>query len=705
MAAYQPDVAANGYPSDEQFRQFIGKRHSRGRIWLLLFMAATLVGIVALMALLITVANDAFGYVAIQSKVSGSTLVSNHYKQKMLSMPSTIASEDDQELADGIAPREMAIGFFGSGVYQQNSDGLGLLAVDGVLPDEETVAEGRYPLARPLFIYSGHEIMQQRPEVAAFTGYYLDHLDEAVGPAGYFPASSEAIEKAREAWARSSAMASPASPSTLGGSVRIAGSSTVAPITLAIAESFRRDGFAGEIIVVGGGTDAGIRALCLDRVADVADASRSLTEVETAACAGNDRVPVEMQVGADGLAVVTSQKNEWLSGLSSEQLKTAFTQAIQWNEVDPSFPAKRIFRFIPGQDSGTLDFFVASVWGSLEQQSVGSLAEILAANISAGRLRALEAAKPFAQRSQQEVLDLVEAEVVQPKIVKSWSLLESVLHRGEIAAEVAQMPNTRLEFKSWINASFLTSTQSADPAKAGIRTAILGSLWITLLAMLVAVPVGVGAAIYLEEFAGRGRIDQLIETNINNLAGVPSIIYGMLGLAVFVRTLSILTSGGLFGFGDATTSNGRTILSGALTLALLVLPLLIINAREAIRAVPRSIREASMGLGATKWQTARYHVLPSALPGILTGTILAMGRVLGETAPLIVVGVSTYIVVDPKTPFDKFTTLPAQIYQWTSRPQAEFQHLAAAAILVLLVLLLALNAAAIVMRNKFSVRY
>ena len=266
------------------------------------------------------------------------------------------------------------------------------------------------------------------------------------------------------------------------------------------------------------------------------------------------------------------------------------------------------------------------------------------------------------------------------------------------------MPNAELKFHSWVNYNFLVSTQSSQPEKAGIRVAILGSIWITLLAMLIAVPIGIGAAIYLEEFSGNSRLDQIIETNINNLAGVPSIIYGMLGLAVFVRVLSELTSGGLFGFGDPATSNGRTILSGALTLALLVLPLLIINAREAIRAVPRSLRDASLALGATQLQTVWAHVLPGAIPGILTGTILSLGRVLGETAPLIVVGVSTYIVVNPKSPFDKFTTLPAQIYQWTSRPQPEFQHLAAAAILVLLVLLLALNASAILLRNRYSKR-
>jgi len=179
----------------------------------------------------------------------------------------------------------------------------------------------------------------------------------------------------------------------------------------------------------------------------------------------------------------------------------------------------------------------------------------------------------------------------------------------------------------------------------------------------------------------------------------------MLGLAVFVRVLESLTSGRLFGVVDPTTANGRTVLSAGLTIGLLILPLIIINAREAIRAVPHALREAGYGLGATKWQTISAHVLPNAVPGILTGVILAISRALGETAPLVVVGASTFIVVDPNGPFAKFTTLPIQIYQWTARPQAEFQHLAARAIVVLLMLLLAMNATAILLRNKYARSY
>jgi phosphate transport system permease protein len=216
-------------------------------------------------------------------------------------------------------------------------------------------------------------------------------------------------------------------------------------------------------------------------------------------------------------------------------------------------------------------------------------------------------------------------------------------------------------------------------------------------------PVGVGAAIYLEEYAADTWFNRLIQTNISNLAGVPSIIYGMLGLAIFVRMMESLTSGRLFGLvSDPTTANGRTIISAGLTLGLLILPLIILNAQEAIRTVPRSLRQASYGIGATQWQTVWHHVLPYAIPGILTGTILAVSRAIGETAPLVVIGASTFIVQDPSGPFSKFTTLPIQIYQWTARPQAEFRNLAAAAILVLLVLLLTLNATAVFLRNRYS---
>jgi len=220
-----------------------------------------------------------------------------------------------------------------------------------------------------------------------------------------------------------------------------------------------------------------------------------------------------------------------------------------------------------------------------------------------------------------------------------------------------------------------------------------------LITIVIAFPIGIAAAIYLEEYADPSRrINRIIQTNIDNLSGVPSIVYGILGLAIFVRFLEPLTSGAMFGIQGG---NGRTILSAGLTLALLILPMLIINGQEAIRAVPNSLRLASYGVGATKWQTVWFHVLPQAMPGILTGTILSISRAIGETAPLILVGASTFISSDPEGVFSKFTALPIQIYNWTMRPQAEFRNIAAAAILVLLAALLTLNATAILLRNYF----
>ena len=341
----------------------------------------------------------------------------------------------------------------------------------------------------------------------------------------------------------------------------------------------------------------------------------------------------------------------------------------------------------------------------LEQLDKNDLILVLQDNISAGLMRQLEREIPLADRSKEDVRALLDEYVIEPTVVQSWTLFTSLFNKAQIRTEITEEhPDAELKFISWLDGSFITRPQNNKPDLAGVRTAILGSLWTIGITILVAFPLGVGAAIYLEEYANRNWINQVIRTNINNLAGVPSIIYGILGLAIFVRAMAPLTSGAIFGVGDPTTANGRTILSAGLTLAILVLPLIIINGREAIRAVPNSLRQASYGLGATKWQTVWHHVLPNAIPGILTGTILAISRAIGETAPLVVVGASTFIDYDPTSPFSKFTTLPIQIYQWVSRPQAEFRNIAAAAIIVLLALLLSLNAIAILLRNRYSRR-
>jgi phosphate transport system permease protein len=336
----------------------------------------------------------------------------------------------------------------------------------------------------------------------------------------------------------------------------------------------------------------------------------------------------------------------------------------------------------------------------LDDLSAPELVEVLRTNISANRLRALEFEQPLDERGRAELYGLVMERIVDPTVVESYTLIETILDRKKIMSAAAEeYPTAEVVFRSWLNQSFLEGGSSRKAELAGVRIALKGSLILILITISFAFPIGVSAAIYLEEYAdGRNRINRIIQTNIDNLAGVPSIIYGILGLAIFVRTMAPVTSGSVFG---VEGESGRTLLSAGLTMALLILPIIIINAQEAIRAVPNSLRQASYGLGATKWETIWNHVLPYALPGILTGTILAVSRAIGETAPLIVVGASTMITSDPNGPFSSFTALPIQIYNWTSRPQEQFRNIAAAAIIVLMISLLSLNATAILLRNRF----
>ncbi|MFP4151884.1 MAG: phosphate ABC transporter permease PstA [Alkalispirochaeta sp.] len=341
--------------------------------------------------------------------------------------------------------------------------------------------------------------------------------------------------------------------------------------------------------------------------------------------------------------------------------------------------------------------------GNLEELSREELIALLEEHLSAGLIRRFNHEGPLEERSVFDLAVLVQERIVNPTIIEAWSLRDSLFNQEMIRAEHKEFPGSTLQFRSWLSLEFLFAPQNPRPQFAGIRTAFLGSLWMIVIVIAVSFPIGVAAAIYLEEYAREDKwYNRIIEVNIYNLAGVPSIIYGLLGLAVFVRVLEPITSGALFGAVDPTTANGRTILSAGLTLALLILPIIIINSREAIRAVPGSLRDSSYGLGATKWQTIWHHVLPASFDRILTGTILAVSRAIGETAPLVVVGASTFITVDPTSFFSKFTTLPIQIYQWSARPQAEFRNIAAAAIIVLLVLMLSMNAVAIIMRNRIS---
>ncbi|MCG8367772.1 MAG: phosphate ABC transporter permease PstA [Pseudanabaenales cyanobacterium] len=236
---------------------------------------------------------------------------------------------------------------------------------------------------------------------------------------------------------------------------------------------------------------------------------------------------------------------------------------------------------------------------------------------------------------------------------------------------------------------FLTSFTSRKPERAGVIAALAGTLWIMVVVAAVSFPVGVGAGVYLEEFSSDNWFTRLIEINISNLAGVPSIIYGLLGLAAFVRLMQPITG-------------GRSILSGGLTLSLLILPIIIVSTREALRSVPDSIRLAGFALGANRWQVVWTHVLPMAIPGILTGLILALSRAIGETAPLIAIGAAAFVRSVPEGLQSPFTVLPIQIYNWVGRPQQGFHDIAASGIIVLMIVLLAMNATAIYLRNRFQ---
>lgn len=240
----------------------------------------------------------------------------------------------------------------------------------------------------------------------------------------------------------------------------------------------------------------------------------------------------------------------------------------------------------------------------------------------------------------------------------------------------------------WLSPRFVTSMASRFPQQAGILPSLVSSLWLIGLTTLFAVPIGVGAAVYLEEYAAASRWRSIVQINIANLAGVPSIVYGILGLGLFVRAMAL----------------ERSILAGALTLTLVVLPIVILASQESLRAVPDSIRRASYALGASRWQTTWHQVLPAATPGIMTGVILAISRALGEAAPIVALGAAVFLTYVPISPMDGFSALPVTIFDWTSRPQAEFHHIAAAAIVVLLTMLVLLNATAVYVRYHYGKR-
>ena len=728
----------NLYPSGKGLKSQIGGRHRTGSIWRTLFLLATVIAVVVLIVLLLNIINQSFGLTAVQEEVPEQILVQQYFTEQILSAGNVEYSEDDQKLANNIGSVANSTGFFGYAFYANNTDKLKALPVEGVAPTAETANSGEYPLTRPLFIYTTSEILATKPQVAAFVSYYLEDVDDFVEAVGYFPAEREAIDAAKltVAGVLGASQLSSLNPADYSGRIQVTGSSTVHPVTSVVAEAFKADGFSDSIDVGSVGTSGGFNAFCVEAIPDLdmVNASRPVNPIEFEACRENGRDLLEIRIGTDALAVVANKDMEFVDNVTREELQQMFVGTTNWSEVNLSWPDEAISRFVPGQFSGTMDFFIDEVYDvKLQDLPKEALITILQANISTNTGRRLEREQPFFEdgltfedpelwaelcsgdsppagctaqpRSQQNIYMLVQDRVVVPTVLEAWFLIDSILNRSEIFLEAAQKyPNAIVEYRSWLSSDFITSPQSSKPELAGVRTAFLGTLWVITITMIVAFPLGVGAAIYLEEYADQSKwYNRIIQTNINNLAGVPSIIYGMLGLAVFVRALEPITSGAVFGAVEAgSTANGRTVLAAGLTLALLILPIIIISAQEAIRAVPNSLRNASFGLGGTRWQTIWYHVLPNALPGILTGTILSMSRAIGETAPLVVIGASTFITADPTGPFSKFTVLPIQIFQWTTRPQSVFRNIAAAAIIVLLILLLLLNATAVYIRNRQS---
>lgn len=275
---------------------------------------------------------------------------------------------------------------------------------------------------------------------------------------------------------------------------------------------------------------------------------------------------------------------------------------------------------------------------------------------------------------------------LKDKLFKIWGIFCTLLGIVLLAIFIGSILVDGLHRIDW---DFITNLPSRKADRAGIYTALMGSVWILVLTTIIALPIGIAAAIYLEEYAKKSKLSSMLEINISNLAGVPSIIYGLLGLEIFVRIIQM----------------GSSILAGSFTLALLILPIVIVSTREALKAVPKSIRDASYALGASKWQTVSRQLLPASSGGILTGVILALSRAVGETAPLIVIGALAYVPFAPSSPMDEFSVLPIQVFNWISRPQHGFEINAAAGIIILLLITFIMNGIAVYFRNKWQKKF
>ena len=326
----------------------------------------------------------------------------------------------------------------------------------------------------------------------------------------------------------------------------------------------------------------------------------------------------------------------------------------------------------------------------IEEYDEAALAGLIRTDAGAGIVRRYEQEGALEDLPRPRLREIAETHVFQPSVLDTWSLSESLLRTAHIRGRLDETEGTALRFRAWIRPSFLTQPLERRPLTTGIRTALLGTVWIVTVSLAIAFPIGVATAVFLTEYDRGGWFSRFVRSNIETMASIPSIIYGILGLALFVRSLGPITSGAAFGV-EGTGTVGRTVLSAALTLAILVLPSIVINSRDILERVPRSYREACYAVGASRSAVVVRRVLPAVSGQLITVLFLGISRVIGETAPLLVVGAAAFISVDPQGVFSRFTALPAQVFYWSARPGLEYQRLAAAAIIVLLVLSTTIN--------------
>ncbi|MEM9778065.1 MAG: substrate-binding domain-containing protein, partial [Chloroflexota bacterium] len=384
----------NLYPIDDELRVFINGRKRRGSIWRSLFLMSLFVAMLVLVVLLLNIINEAFGYVAVENEVQPETLVRTHYETEMIGLPNTTSSEDDGDLVDGVASNANAIGYFGYAFYENNADDLKLISVNGVLPSAETASSGEYPLARPLYIYTSVETLQENPAVAGYVTYYLQNVNQVIGEVGYFAAAQSNIDVQLAQIAELTGDVG--APDAVAGEIQVAGSSTVYPLSRQLLINFRKEGFSDTIGIDSTGTSAGVQAFCAGDI-QVLNASRPMTLGESITCASSGIQPVEIPVGLDALAVVAHPNNEFLTNISSDELRQTFTEKTTWSEVNSAYPAENIMRFIPGLDSGTLDFFTDTVFAgvTLADMPDAALAAVIGENLGRGRGRALERDQRF----------------------------------------------------------------------------------------------------------------------------------------------------------------------------------------------------------------------------------------------------------------------------------------------------------------------